>query len=273
MPLVADSRHQNKSCRDKHTFVSWPLSAAGMSQSARQLRFFLLTMAITRQKKEEILKELIDKFGKSKSVVFADYRGLDVSNISDLRNKLRAEDAEAKVAKKTLIGLAAKENKLDLDKSAMEGPVVATFSYEDPLSGIRILYQFSKKNENLKLLGGVVDGEVVGPDVIQKYAKLPSREELLAKFLGSINAPLSGFVGIGNSLVAGIVRALSAYKDTMPAEAAAPAAEAPKEEVKEEVKEEEKPAEEAKTEMAEAPAEEKDEAPQEEEEKQEESTS
>ena len=205
-------------------------------------------MAVTRQKKEEVLKELVDKFGRSKSVVFADYRGLDVSSISDLRSQLRKQDAEMKVAKKTLIALAAKDSVGDLDASVMEGPVVATFSYEDELTGIQILYKFSKKNENLKLLGGIVDGKVVGPEVIQKYAKLPSKEELLAKLVGSMASPLSGFVGIGNSLVAGIVRVLSAYKDTKPAEEApAPAKE----------KTEEKAEEKAPEEAAEEPKEDK----------------
>jgi large subunit ribosomal protein L10 len=193
-------------------------------------------MAITRQKKEEILQGLVDKFGRSHSVVFADYRGLDVASISELRRELRKGDAEMKVAKKTLIGLAAKDTVGELDSSVMEGPVLATFSYEDPLSGIQILYKFSKKNENIKLLGGIVDGKMVGPEVIQKYAKLPSKEELLAKFIGSINSPLSGFVGIGNSLVSGIVRALSAYKDSKPAEAA-PAEPTPAPVVEEKVEE------------------------------------
>jgi len=177
-------------------------------------------MAVTKQKKEEILKELVDKFSRSQSVVFADYRGLDVASISELRGKCREGGAEMKVAKKTLIKLAAKDQSIEVDDSAIEGPVVTTFSYEDPLSGIQILYKFSKGNDNLKLLGGIIDGQLVGPDVIQQYAKLPSRDELLAKLTGSMNSPLSGFVGIGNSLVAGIVRVLNAYKDTKPAEAA-----------------------------------------------------
>lgn len=202
-------------------------------------------MAITKQKKEEILAELVDKFGRSKSVVFADYRGLDVASISELRSELRKGDAEMKVAKKTLIALAAKDKVGDLDEAGMEGPVVATFSYEDELSGIQILYKYSKKNDNIKLLGGIVDGKVVGPDVIQQYAKLPSREELLAKFLGSMASPLSGFVGIGNSLVGGIVRVLNAYKDTKPAEEApAPAEPTPAVEEKAEEASAEEPKEE-----------------------------
>ena len=213
-------------------------------------------MAITRQKKEDILTELIDKFGRSKSIVFADYRGLDVAGISDLRIKLRENDAEMKVAKKTLINLAAKENKIEIDPSSMEGPVAATFSYEDPLSGIQALFKFSKENDKLKLLGGVIDGEPVGPEVIEKYAKLPSHEQLLASFVGSAKSPVSGFVGLLGNVLGGFVRALSAYKDTLPAE------EAPKEESKpveepieekkkepvEEVKPEETPVDEEKKE-------------------------
>jgi large subunit ribosomal protein L10 len=185
-------------------------------------------MAVTRQKKEEVLKELIDKFGKSKSVVFADYRGLDVAGISDLRKQLREKEAEMKVAKKTLINLAAKESKVEIDPSYMEGPIAATFSYNDPLSGIQALFKFSKENDKLKLLGGVINGEVVGPDVIEKYAKLPSHQELLAKFVGSAKSPVSGFVGLLGNVLGGFVRVLSAYKDKLPAEAApAPKAPAP----------------------------------------------
>jgi len=174
-------------------------------------------MAVTKQKKEEILKELVDKFGRSKSVVFADYRGLSVANLSDLRRKLRKAKAEMKVAKKTLMNIAAKENKLgEIDRSVMEGPVAAAFSYEDEMSGIKVLFQFSKDNEKLKLLGGIIDGKVVGPDVIKQYAKLPSKDELIAKFMGSVKSPVSGFVGILNNIMGGFVRVVNAYKDKLP---------------------------------------------------------
>ena len=217
-------------------------------------------MPVTKQKKEEVLQELVDKFGKSKSVVFAGYRGLDVSGISDLRGKLREADAEMKVAKKTLITLAGKENKLDINPDIMEGPVAATFSYEDAMAGIKVLFNFSKENENLVLLGGVVDGKVVGPEVIQEYAKLPGREELLAKLMGSMTAPVSGTVGLFSNLIAGFVRVLDGYKDTKPAEASqakeeSTAPEAEPAEVNEEVKAseasaEEKPGEEASAEAS-----------------------
>ncbi len=190
-------------------------------------------MTITKEQKTQILQDLVDKFGRSNGIIFSDYRGLDVANISDLRNRLREKGAETKVAKKTLIRLAAKESNIgELGDDIMEGPVSVTFSYEDEMAGLKVLFKFSKENENLKLLGGIIDGKVVGADEIIQLAKLPSYEELIAKFMGSINAPVSGFVGVLSNLVGGFVRVLNAYKDTLPAE------EPPKEEAKKEPKEE-----------------------------------
>lgn len=226
-------------------------------------------MAITKEKKKEILQDLVEKFSRSKTVVFSDYRGLDVSSISELRNQLRAGGAECKVAKKTLMRLAAKETDIgELSKDIMEGPVSATFSYEDELAGLQILFKFSKGNENLKLLGGIIDGKVVGKDEIMQLAQLPSKEELYAKLLGSMNAPISGFVGVLSNVLGGFVRVLNAYKDTLPAEEA----EAPVKEEKiedkpveepaaEEKKMEDKPAEEAPAETEDKPAEPSEETP------------
>ena len=212
-------------------------------------------MAITKEQKTQILQDLVDKFGRSKAVVFSDYRGLDVSSISDLRNRLREKGAETKVAKKTLIRLAVKESNIgELGDEVMEGPVSVTFSYEDEMAGLKALFKFSKENENLKLLGGIINGKVVSAEEIIRLAKLPSHEELIAKFIGSINAPVSGFVGILSNLTSGLVRVLSAYKDSLPVEEAPaepeapaekPAKEAPVKEVPEAPLEEEKKEEDA----------------------------
>ncbi len=218
-------------------------------------------MAITKEQKDEILKGLIDKFSKSKSVIFADYRGLDVVSISDLRGRLREGGAECKVAKKTLISLAAKESNIEgLNEDVMQGPVAATFSYEDELAGLKILFKFSKENENLEILGGIIDGKIIGKDEAIQLAKLPSKEELYAKLLGSMNAPISGFVGTLSNVLGGFVRVVNAYKDSLPAE-----------EVKAEPAPEEKPAdktpdtaEEPKEPATEAPAETSTEEPKEE---------
>lgn len=208
-------------------------------------------MAITKEKKKEILDGLVEKFSQSKTVVFADYRGLDVAGMSELRKQLRESGSECKVAKKTLIELAAKENKIDgLNQEIIPGPVAATFSYEDELAGIKILFKFAKGNNNLKLLGGVFNGKVVSAEEVDKLAQIPSKEELIAKMMGSMNAPAGNFVGLLGNVLGSFVRVVNAYKDTMPADGAeastpapevkeapaaaeeAPAAEAPKEEDK-----------------------------------------
>lgn len=183
-------------------------------------------MPATRESKAEVLSELVEKFGRCKSVAFADYRGLNVDGISQLRGKLRKKGAEMKVAKKTLIKIAATQNGIEnMDSSEMTGPVAVTFSYEDPFSGIKALYEFSKTNEKIKLLGGIIDGKVVDAATVKKYAMIPSKEELLSMFMGSMTSPVGAFV-----------RVLDAYKKekmkeetaaAAPAPAPAPAAETP----------------------------------------------
>lgn len=207
-------------------------------------------MAITKEQKTEILQDLLDKFAKSKSVIFADYRGIDVSSISNLRNKLRENDAETKVAKKTLIKLAAKDKiSEEISDEILSGPITATFSYGDEMAGLKVLFDFSKENDKLKLMGGIIDGRLVGTEEIIKLAKLPSRDELLAKLLASLNSPVTGFVATLSNVMSGFVRVVDAYKNTIPAEDAP----APKVEVAVEnpVEEVDAPKEEVKTESAE----------------------
>ena len=121
------------------------------------------------------------------------------------------------VAKKTLLRLAAEKNNIEtIADEILEGPISATFSYEDDFGALQILFKFSKENENLKLLGGIISGKVVDAATIKQYANLPSREELLAKFMGSVQSPLSGFVGVLNNLITGFVRVLKAQSEKQP---------------------------------------------------------
>jgi large subunit ribosomal protein L10 len=148
-------------------------------------------------------------------VVFTEYKGIGVHPMSDLRRKLRKENAECKVGKKTLMRLAAEKNKLPaFEDELMSGQLAATFVYDEGFGAFKVLYKFSKENDKLKILGGVMNGQVVSADVIKKYAMIPSRDELLAKMLGSLMSPLSGFA-----------RVLKAIKDKL--EAGAPKAAAP----------------------------------------------
>ena len=118
------------------------------------------------------------------------------------------------VAKKTLFRLASKNNNLpELPDEVMDGPVSASFSYDDVIAPARVLYQFSKENENLELLGGIVDGRLVLKTDAKQLATLPSREELLAKLVGSMKAPISGFHGTLSGIMRKFVYGLKAVHD------------------------------------------------------------
>ena len=179
-------------------------------------------MAVTKEKKQVILKDLEERFQKAKSVYFSHYRGLDVKSLENLRKQMREQQIDFKVAKKTLMRIAAKNKGLeDIPEDFMEGPVGATFSYEDELAGAKLLYAFAKSNEALEILGGIIEGRFVSKAEAIELAQLPSRNELIAKLLGSIKSPISGFYSVLSGVMRNFVYVLKEIHDKMPAEAAA----------------------------------------------------
>ena len=168
-------------------------------------------MAITRQKKEEILAELITKFKDAKSVVFAENKGLSVHEIQELRGDLREKNAEMKVAKKTLFKIAAKEAGYeDIPDGSMTGAAGAVFSYDDIVAGAKTIYDYAKEHDALALLGGLMDGKVMTNEEAKTLATIPSKEELMAKLVYILKSPISGFHGVLNNTLGGFVRALDA---------------------------------------------------------------
>lgn len=177
-------------------------------------------MPITRKQKEDILSSLKEKFGNAKSVAFGQYAGMSVEQLSNMRREMRASNVEFKIAKKTLLKLAAKEQGLELPDEIMEGTVGAVFSYDDAISGPKIIKTTSKKIDVLKLLGGIMDGAVLSVDEMTELASLPSREQLLAKFMMMMRAPLQSFHGSVSSPLSSFARGLSAYAEQMPSDGA-----------------------------------------------------
>jgi large subunit ribosomal protein L10 len=167
-------------------------------------------MALTKAQKQEQLTELKDKMKKSQSVIFAHYIGLTVADVSDLRNKLREGKAEMKVAKKTLMRIAAKETGLpEIADDKLDGPVACIFSFEDPLTGAQVAFKFAKDHQQVALIGGIYDGKILTKDEAVAMAKMPGRKELLGIFAGMIQSPLRSFASICNSPLTGFARALS----------------------------------------------------------------
>jgi len=220
-------------------------------------------MAVTKQKKEEVIAELVDLFKNSKSVVFSDYQGISVKDVQDLRRKLRENDSKFKVAKKTLIKLAAKDAGFpEIPEEALEGQVGVAFSMGDEIAAAKTLYDFSKSNDAVKLLSAFMEGEALSKEQTLELAKIPAKDELLAKMVGSMKSPISGFHGVLYSLLRSFVGVVDSYRESKPDEEAAPA-EALKEEAKteestegseaEKAEETPKPEAEEKTEEAEKP--------------------
>jgi large subunit ribosomal protein L10 len=171
-------------------------------------------MAVSKQQKKGILADLSEKIQKSKSIFFVRNLGLSVQDLQKMRSLLRKEGNMYRVAKKTLIKKAANEvSNIELPDSVLSGAVGVAFSVEDELSAIKIVANFSKTSDKIELVGGIFEGKVLSQEEVVALSQIPGKEELIAKFLGSLQAPLSGFVGVGNQLVSGFVRALDGYRE------------------------------------------------------------
>ncbi|TSC66700.1 MAG: large subunit ribosomal protein L10 [Microgenomates group bacterium Gr01-1014_80] len=180
-------------------------------------------MAKTRQQKEEDLSKLKDKFGRAKSVVFADYRGLNMKQLSELRNKLHDQDAEFTVTKNTLLerafpGIASSPSAPRNDVIASErssrgnlfnGPTATLFAYDDEISPIKLLVKALKDAGIGKVKSGLLGTESLDEFKVNQLAELPAKDELRAKTVGVLAAPLQGIVGVLQANLRNLVYALS----------------------------------------------------------------
>lgn len=170
-------------------------------------------MSTVRSEKEAVVQELVSKFQEASLVIVADYRGLNVAKITNLRQQLKKEDAELKVYKNTLMKLALKELKVEFPVEMFEGPSAVIVTKNDVAKTSKVTVNFSEEFESLKIKGGVLSKVVISDGSVQQLAKLPSREELIAKVIGSIKSPLTGLVGVLSGPMRGLVYVLQSIKD------------------------------------------------------------
>lgn len=156
-------------------------------------------MLLTRQKKQEIIKRLEEKFGKAALVAFLNFHGLKVKDSSELRSKLKKHGFEYKVAKKTFGRIALKNLGLDAEKINLEGEVAFGLSYEDPVGLPKIVFDFAKIHPEIKVLGGIFEKQYIDASALNIMAKLPVREVLLGQAVSAISLPLQGLIGTLNS--------------------------------------------------------------------------
>jgi len=166
--------------------------------------------------KQEILRTLSEKFKKSKSVVFAGFNALTVKDNENLRAQLRKENSEYYVAKKTLMNIAFKDQIKDLNVRDMEGKLAAIFSYEDEVAPAKILGNFRKdkdKQARVFFLGGILENKLLSKDEVEALSLLPSKQELYARLVGTMNAPISGFVNALAGNIKNLVYVLKAIEE------------------------------------------------------------
>jgi large subunit ribosomal protein L10 len=164
-------------------------------------------------KKKEIVKDLHEKFARSKVVIITDYKGLDVATISDLRRRLRANEIEYKVVKNSLLVRAAEETDVALIKDRFKGPSAVALSYGDPIAPAKVLTKFLEEYSQFGIKSGVMDGKVLDLDAIKKISTLPSREELLGQFLSAANGVATSFVRVLNAIPVQLLNVLQAIKE------------------------------------------------------------
>jgi len=169
-------------------------------------------MALTRERKQKIIEDLKEKIAEQEAMVFVAVEGVKAKQLFDLRERLKAVDCLLTVAKKTLLDRVFKEKKFDFNIKKLEGQIGLIFGFKDKITAAKIAYKFGLGNKNLKILGGLFENEFREAEEIITLAKLPSREELLARIIGSISAPVSNFVNVLQGNIKGLICALSAIK-------------------------------------------------------------
>lgn len=167
-------------------------------------------MVLNKTRKKEIIEDVTGRINNSKSIIFADFRGLKVNNMQSLRKKLKEKDIYFKVIKTTLLDKAFKACDVKIDDEILTRPLVCAFSNSE-VEPAKILYEFSQENDKIELLGGVMNKEFITVDKVISLAKLPSREILYAQVIGSIKAPISGLITVLKGNLVGLVSVLKQY--------------------------------------------------------------
>lgn len=173
-------------------------------------------MAISRENKEKAVTQLKSDLERLKLGVMTDYRGLSVAELEELRQILRQHGIDYRVTKNTLLRLAAHSNERfkALNPAAFTGPMALAMGYGDEVEPAKLIFQFAKTHDALEIVGGIsADGRLLTPADIKALAALPSREVLYAQLVGTIAAPLSGFVNVLAGNIRGLVTVLKAYQE------------------------------------------------------------
>ena len=168
---------------------------------------------LTKSQKETIVGELTELFKRQKISFFTDFQGISVSKLQTLRRALKKENAEFKVAKKTLFDRALEQAGVKFKSKELNGELGVAFGYGDQVAPAKTLVKFSKDHETFKVLAGVLAGRILSTKEIVALAKLPSREILLTQLVGAMQAPIRGLAVVLQANIRGLAIALNKVKE------------------------------------------------------------
>jgi large subunit ribosomal protein L10 len=183
-------------------------------------------LAISREKKEELVKSYVEKLKQSKGFILTDYRGLSVGQVEDVRGALRPIEGQFHVVKNRLFSLALEEVEISIPDEILTGPTAASFCYDEVPPVAKALVE-AIEDTSLEVKGGLLEHNFLSAEQVKAIAELPSREVLLAQVLGTINAPATQLTGVIANGVRQVLNVLQAYVDKLEesGEASAPAME------------------------------------------------
>ena len=170
-------------------------------------------MALNLEDKKAMVAEVAEVAAKAQSVVAAEYRGLTVSQMTELRAKARTQGVYMRVVKNTLARKALAGTSFESVGPKLKGPLVLAFSKDDPGAAARVVKDFAKANDKLVATLVSIGGQVMPGGDLDKVASLPTREQALSMLLGALKAPLQKFVSLLNEPPAKLARTLAAYRD------------------------------------------------------------
>jgi large subunit ribosomal protein L10 len=170
-------------------------------------------MSANKDAKTEQVEEIRKKFERANSVVLVEYAGMNVLEVTDLRNQFRKSNVEYRVLKNTLVNLATNELSIAGLEPFLKGTTAVAFGYEDPTAPAKVLSEYLKKASKLQIKCGLVGKKLVSAKEVDALAKIPPKEVLVAKLLGTMNAPITGFVSVLNGPARALVCALRAVQE------------------------------------------------------------
>ena len=153
------------------------------------------------ESKEKVVAYVKERVSKASFALVTDYRGMTVAELTELRKRLRQNNAECKIAKNTLMKIAVRDTNLKELESLLEGPTALLLSYGEPTECAKILVDYSKEIEKGSIKGGVFEGKLLTQDQIKVFATLPSKEVLIAQIAGLLTANTAGIVGVFEGLI------------------------------------------------------------------------